>query len=160
MGPRVTSRTCVDCGLAFRGKADRCLACRLSSRKERMRRAAARARQKAKEAATARKATPAPPRPEVEPTAKLGAFRDVGHGQGYRCLLLPDPCAEVRCRHHLERGATCALREAAAGAKTLGEVGVLLGVTRERVRQIEAVAKRKLGRRAQALRHLFEEEDR
>jgi hypothetical protein len=74
------------------------------------------------------------------------------------------PCPFVTCRYHLyldvtEKGSlklnypdrepweiseSCALDVADAGDHTLEEVGVLLQLTRERVRQIEAASKEKL----------------
>ena len=83
------------------------------------------------------------------------------------------PCPWAACRHHLlieserSRGGlrvhphardvdpvvalfamehTCSLDAADEGPRTLNEVSELLGVTRERVRQIEEAALRKLGR--------------
>jgi len=78
------------------------------------------------------------------------------------------PCPWVSCRHHLYLDVSkigsiklnfpdlqpedmenpCALRLAAAGPQHLEEVGVRLNLTRERVRQIEGIALRKLSRRA------------
>jgi len=73
------------------------------------------------------------------------------------CVDGPRPCPWVGCRYHLfmdttgagslkmlrsiddleTAPATCALDVADAGGKALEEVGDLIGVTRERVRQIE-----------------------
>lgn len=84
------------------------------------------------------------------------------------CAGGPRPCLFVSCRYHLyldadprsgsvrlnfperevwEIGETCALDLADRGAVTLDDIGFLLGVTRERVRQIEREALVKLGRR-------------
>lgn len=86
----------------------------------------------------------------------------------YECEDLEGPCPWVSCRDHLyldvdpdtgtitltfpELGAdeldrmpeTCARRAARAGGLTLEETAELLNVSRERVRQIEAAALRKL----------------
>lgn len=48
--------------------------------------------------------------------------------------------------------ASCVLDVAALGGLTLEEVGDILGVTRERVRQIEHIALRKLKKRGINLR--------
>ena len=98
------------------------------------------------------------------------------------CAGSERPCPWVGCRYHLgldvtiggkllvplgpepwEVGATCALDEANAGPLTLEAIGRLLGLTRERVRQIEAKAYKRakgssLGRQFAADR-LFRDED-
>ena len=74
------------------------------------------------------------------------------------CLTMPRPCPFVSCAHHLyldvnpESGAiklnfphlevwemaeTCALDVADRGGTTLEEVGAILNLTRERIRQVE-----------------------
>lgn len=64
----------------------------------------------------------------------------------------PRPCPHVTCRHHLvteygdeadPNGPTCSLDEAERGGMTLEEIGDMLGVTRERIRQIEQLAMRR-----------------
>lgn len=85
------------------------------------------------------------------------------------CLDGPRPCPWVSCRWHLyldvspvgsiklnhpdkepwELEETCALDVADRGGVTLDVVGRLVGITRERVRQIEAKAARRMGRNAE-----------
>lgn len=80
------------------------------------------------------------------------------------CRYGPRPCPFVTCRHHLflevkenhaiqltfgdhdvdEIPETCSLDVAERGAHTLHEVGEILGITRERLRQIEETGMRKL----------------
>lgn len=151
----LTPRTCSTCGVAYQTKTggSRCFGCRLRWRKAR-----------AKAAAKPK----APPKPRKPPRAALPAedaaerkpepLRDVGLAQGYRCLEATGPCPEAGCRHHLERGLGCAIREANAGPLTLDEVGALLDLTGERVRQLTDRAVRKLRRRALVLAHLAEDE--
>jgi len=74
-----------------------------------------------------------------------------------RCMEDGDPCPRSECRHHVHNNAkesqvtksslcriTCALKLADLGGMTLNEIGDLLGLTRERVRQIEVNALGKL----------------
>lgn len=81
------------------------------------------------------------------------------------CVDGPRPCPWVSCMHHLAfdvtpRGGitenfpdveledlpdTCALDVADRGPHTLGEVGERMNITRERARQLEEAALRKLG---------------
>jgi hypothetical protein len=60
------------------------------------------------------------------------------------CIDGPRPCPHVRCRHHLAEGPldvdSCSLDVADRGPVNLTEIGRLLGVSRERARQIEAMA--------------------
>jgi len=87
------------------------------------------------------------------------------------CVDGPRPCPFVSCAHHLyldvsrtgslklnfphlepdEIPETCSLDAADRGGLTLDEVGTRLGVTRERVRQVENIANRHL--RAAMRRH-------
>lgn len=78
------------------------------------------------------------------------------------CLNGPRPCPYVSCRYHLhldvrgehfervaplppeEMKETCALDVADRGESTLEAVGEIMGVTRERIRQIEAIVLRRL----------------
>lgn len=81
------------------------------------------------------------------------------------CVDGPRPCPWVGCRYHLysdvkwsgtldvyhdvdplELSESCALDVSARSTHTLGEVAAKLGVTRERVRQIEEMALGKLER--------------
>ena len=93
-------------------------------------------------------------------------------------MTMPRPCPYLDCRYHLcheERSArgpattrptmewyemreTCALDVADDGPHTLLEIGDLLGVTRERIRQIEISAKEHMRQqgRPQVLRELEE----
>ena len=68
------------------------------------------------------------------------------------CITAPGPCPAVTCRYHLAeprhglRSADqdltepCAMKLANAGPGTLEQVGRVLGCTKQRVQQIEAVA--------------------
>ena len=79
------------------------------------------------------------------------------------CINGPRPCPHVTCRHHtasdlvddpealkvfvdaLAPNQTCSLDLAELGGMTLEEVGQIFGITRERIRQIESKALRRLG---------------
>lgn len=90
--------------------------------------------------------------------ARLDALRPKTRGE---CAEGPRPCPHVSCRHHLyldvspRTGAiklnfpdlevwdlpiSCALDVAEAGATTLEDVGGILNLTRERIRQLELSA--------------------
>jgi hypothetical protein len=78
------------------------------------------------------------------------------------------PCTHTHCRYHLahltlgdhrrDRTRDCALAVASEGPRTLDEVAEILGLTGERVRQIEEHALTKL-RNSAALQRLFDETD-
>lgn len=78
------------------------------------------------------------------------------------------PCTQVRCRYHLaqigvgehrtQTTRDCALKVAGEGPCTLDEVGEVLGLSRERIRQIQDRALEKL-RSSAVLRRLFDEAD-
>jgi hypothetical protein len=113
----------------------------------------AEAKRKRSEAAQARAAARRASLPIVE-DKRTG---HVDHGApGYACVASPEPCPRTDCRHHLDAGATCSIREANRGPMTLAEIGELLGITRERIRQLEVAALRKLRRsRSPAARALL-----
>ena len=77
-------------------------------------------------------------------------------------------CTQVQCRYHLAHTGLgdhrtrptrdCALTVASEGPRTLDEVADVLGLTGERVRQIEERALIKL-RNSAVLRRLFDESD-
>ena len=99
------------------------------------------------------------------PRPRRGESRDcIEHPRTRKdCATSPRPCLFVSCRYHLyldvrshgrsirlnfpdkevwELEETCALDVAESGGITLEEVGNLLGLTRERIRQIESDALR------------------
>ena len=75
-------------------------------------------------------------------TRLLPVLRPLTRGD---CANVPRPCPFEACRYHLASpaGESCAIDVADRGEHTLAEVGTVIGVTRERVRQIiqEAAAK-------------------
>ena len=92
------------------------------------------------------------------------------------CVDAPRPCPFVSCRHHLYLDArddrasikfnfpdkepwdlkhSCALDLVDGGAKTLDEVGSLMNLTRERVRQIEEVIFDRLGIDHDVVNHII-----
>ena len=86
------------------------------------------------------------------------------------CSMPPGdaPCPQIQCRYHLAHTGLgdhrthptrdCSLMVANEGPRTLEQVAEVLGMTGERVRQIEERALLKLKGSA-ALRRLFEEAD-
>ncbi len=96
------------------------------------------------------------------------------------CVQGPRPCPHVTCRHHLyldvsprtgaiklnfpdlevwEMAISCALDVADEGGATLEDVGAIMNVTRERIRQMEIKALTRLGsvRDMRALREVIDE---
>lgn len=75
---------------------------------------------------------------------------DIDQVTGTACRRLPNPCPSTLCRYRMEsdEGETCVKRIAESGSMTLEQVGVLISVTRERVRQIEKSALIHLRRRS------------
>jgi hypothetical protein len=82
------------------------------------------------------------------------------------CLSMPRPCPFIVCRHHLsperpgvplsELAETCTLDLADRGPITLEEVGRAFGLTRERIRQVEAKATKRAARNARRQQIEFE----
>jgi hypothetical protein len=83
---------------------------------------------------------------------------------GGRCTRGVEPCPRIDCRYHIHGDArpsqvdaapvpatTCSIKIADRGGMTLEAVGEILGMTRERVRQIEVSARAKLQRRLSKL---------
>lgn len=79
------------------------------------------------------------------------------------CMRVSEPCPELGCRYHLHSDAkpcqiamapvptvTCSLKLANEGPMILDEIGVSMGLTRERVRQIEGSALTHLHRNMKA----------
>lgn len=63
------------------------------------------------------------------------------------------PCPWTKCKWHIDhKDASCVLDVADKGGVTLEVVGNYLGVTRERIRQIEWTALRKLAKHGVELR--------
>lgn len=105
--------------------------------------------------------------------AKDGKRRHLPMTRG-DCVDGPRPCAFVSCRWHLyvdvakagiklnfpdvddleQLDATCALDVAELGGATLEQVGAVMNVTRERVRQLEERAMKKLARRLRFIEKL------
>ena len=101
--------------------------------------------------------------PEIEQTIReIEARRPRSRAD---CATGPRPCMFISCKHHLyldvnpstgsiklnfpdkevwELRETCALDVAERGGMTLEEVGEILNLTRERIRQVEAAGLKKL----------------
>jgi len=80
------------------------------------------------------------------------------------CMARVEPCTRTMCRYHIHSDArklqitksveietTCSLKLANRGGMTLEEIGSIMGLTRERVRQIETKGTTRL-------RHTLEKE--
>lgn len=77
------------------------------------------------------------------------------------CRDVPRPCPWTRCVHHLDverkrrssdpERETCALDVAEDMGQTLVQIGAILGVSRERARQLESEALAHLGRNARRM---------
>ena len=77
------------------------------------------------------------------------------------CRDVPRPCPRTRCVHHLDverkrrssdpERETCALDVAEDMGSTLVQIGAILGVSRERARQLESEALAHLGRNARRM---------
>jgi hypothetical protein len=86
-----------------------------------------------------------------------------------RCMQVVEPCSAMTCRYHLHGDAkpcqiamapapivTCSLKLANEGPMILDEIGMSMGLTRERVRQIEGSALAHLHRNMKAMKLLGE----
>lgn len=105
---------------------------------------------------------PSPPSPGPKRSPHLRVVQPPIHPNVFEetegaCRLACNPCTQTQCRYHLgvrnldaallsgdETLPTCALEVAGNGPHTLEDISQLLGVTKERVRQLEAAALRKL----------------
>jgi hypothetical protein len=87
---------------------------------------------------------------------------------GGKCMAKTEPCMVEHCRHHLysdmkpeqielstKPKVRCTLKLGNCGGMTLSEVGAMMGLTRERIRQIECRALIHLARKPMA-KHLYE----
>lgn len=118
-----------------------------------------------------------PPRFSVKRKVSLPVVREPEHWRPKNraeCVDMPRPCPYVGCRYHLmievtehgriifkdhdptEMAETCALDVADRGESTLEAVGEVYGVTRERVRQIEESALRRVFRLRSGMLREFE----
>lgn len=131
-----TKLACPHCGImwAYFGGSRACYPCRQKGKRGR-----------------AKPAPPPPPPPVVEEAVEVEPHSlDIGREVGWDCLHLPGPCSAKLCRHHMgfDIGPNCAVRLANQGPQSLVTIGDLLGVTKERIRQIEAQALRRLNHRS------------
>lgn len=103
---------------------------------------------------------------KMKARGELEQITEIGHPNfRSQCVNMPRPCLYVSCRHHLyldvneETGSikfnfpdkeiweleeTCALDVADRGGITLEEVGSIMNLTRERIRQLELSGLEKL----------------